>query len=95
MGNLADPWPPCHLAKPRYVYYATAVESELDVVWLFASVVIGAIGLGMFLYGKKRSRFIPLLAGILMMVYPYFIPNTYVMIGIGVGISGFVWLSRR
>jgi hypothetical protein len=67
---------------------------EIDPLWLAASFVIGVVGLGLFLFGKRRSRFVPMIAGIVMMVYPYFVSNTVAMIGVGVVIGGFVWYMR-
>jgi hypothetical protein len=53
---------------------------------LLIAMVFGAIGLGYFLYGKKQQRFAPLLAGLVLMVYPYFVANTYALLVIGVGL---------
>ena len=47
-------------------------------------VIFGSIGLGFFMYGKKQKTFMPLVAGIGLMVCPYFIPNVYLIIGVGV-----------
>ncbi|WP_024871847.1 hypothetical protein [Tolumonas lignilytica] len=38
--------------------------SELDPLLLFANIVIGAIGTGYFIYGKRQSHMLALLAGI-------------------------------
>jgi len=37
---------------------------NLDPLYLFANVVIGAIGTGYFIYGKRQSHFLALLTGI-------------------------------
>lgn len=47
-------------------------------------VVFGSIGLGFFVYGKKQSAFVPLLSGIALMAYPYFVSNTYLLVSIGI-----------
>ena len=47
----------------------------MDAGWLILSMVYSTIGLGMFMYGKKAVRFVPLIAGILLMVAPYFIDS--------------------
>ena len=39
---------------------------------LIVGVIAGAIGVGYFIYGKRQARLTPLLAGILLCVYPYF-----------------------
>ena len=39
---------------------------------LFAALLVSSIGLGYFIYGKKIADFHFLLAGIALMIYPYF-----------------------
>ncbi|MGC4032855.1 MAG: hypothetical protein QM754_14195 [Tepidisphaeraceae bacterium] len=43
--------------------------------WLLLSMFYSTVGLGMFIYGKKAVRFVPLLAGIALMVVPMFIDS--------------------
>lgn len=50
---------------------------------LFGSMLFGSIGMGAFIYGKKQGAGKPLVIGILLMVYPYFIPQTWLMYTIG------------
>ena len=42
---------------------------------LLVSVFAGAIGMAYFVYGKRQSKFVPMLGGILLCVYPYFFEN--------------------
>ncbi len=50
---------------------------------LFASILFGAIGLGAFLFGKKSSRWQPMVFGVALMGYPYFISQTWLLYIIG------------
>jgi len=50
---------------------------------LFFSFVIGSVGLAYFVYGKKMTELSFMLFGLLLMVYPYFIPNIILSIIIG------------
>jgi hypothetical protein len=50
---------------------------------LFWGVIFGALGSGYFIYGKKQQAFVPLFAGILLCVFPYFIANTFLMLLVG------------
>jgi len=52
----------------------------MDENALIVSVLFGLIGTGMFMYGKKAGRMIPLGAGLGLMVIPYFIPNVIALI---------------
>ena len=42
---------------------------------LFIGLVAGAIGVAYFVYGKKQSRFMPMLSGVALCVYPYLVSS--------------------
>jgi len=46
--------------------------------------VFGSIGLGFFIYGKKQRAVVPLICGIALMLFPYFVSNVMLMLGVGV-----------
>jgi hypothetical protein len=46
-------------------------------------VLFGSVGLGFFMYGRKQSAIVPLVCGVALMVYPYFISNTILLVAIG------------
>jgi hypothetical protein len=54
-----------------------------DPAALFASLLFGAIGLGVFMYGKKMVLYKPMVIGFILMVYPYFVPQTWLIYTIG------------
>jgi hypothetical protein len=62
---------------------------------LLLSLVIGSLGMGFFIYGKKQARIPQIVLGILMMVYPYFISNLWLMSGIALGLVGLLWVGIR
>jgi hypothetical protein len=47
-------------------------------------LLFGSIGLGFFIYGKKQRAVVPLVCGITLMVFPYFVSNGILLVGIGV-----------
>ena len=51
--------------------------SEAFLLW---GVVFGSVGLAYFVYGKKQRRFVPLLCGIALMAFPYFMSNTVLLV---------------
>ncbi|MCZ6625627.1 MAG: hypothetical protein O7B35_15595 [Deltaproteobacteria bacterium] len=57
------------------------MDSSATIIW---GMLFGAIGLGFFVYGKKQKRVAPLMAGIALLVFPYFISNVYLVVIIGV-----------
>jgi hypothetical protein len=42
---------------------------------LFFGIVTGALGLAYIVYGKRQTKFVPLIAGILLCAYSYFITS--------------------
>jgi len=50
---------------------------------LIIGMIAGAIGTGYFIYGKRQQRFTPMLAGLLLGVYPFFTSNPLLLIVIG------------
>jgi hypothetical protein len=42
---------------------------------LLSGLFISCLGAGLFLYGKATVKFFPLIAGILMSIYPFFISS--------------------
>ena len=39
---------------------------------LIFGILAGAVGAGYFIYGKRQAKLVPMTAGILLCVYPYF-----------------------
>ena len=55
--------------------------NESILLW---SVLFGGFGIGFFSYGRKQKSVVPLVTGLALMAYPYFMPNVTVMIIVGV-----------
>ncbi len=66
----------------------------MDVAVLFWGVLFSSIGLGLFLYGKKQRAVVPLLCGLALMIYPYFIDKWVVMVMIGVVLCAIPYFLR-
>jgi hypothetical protein len=50
---------------------------------LLWGLLFGSIGLGYFIYGKKQRAVVPLVCGLGLMIFPYFVPNTVLLVGVG------------
>jgi len=50
------------------------------LVW---GMLFGSIGVGFFIYGKKQQKIVPLITGLLLLIFPYFISNIYLLISTG------------
>ena len=54
---------------------------------LLLGVFFSSIGLGYFLYGKKQKVTVPLVCGLVLMIFPYFVENTAILTIIGILLS--------
>lgn len=61
---------------------------------LFIGLITGVIGMAYFVYGKKQSRPVPLVAGMALMVYPYFIDSLILSIAIGVALMALPFIFK-
>lgn len=66
----------------------------MDTALLLWGVIFSSIGLGLFLYGRKQQATVPLICGLVLMIYPYFIPNAWVLVAIGVVLTAIPYFLR-
>jgi predicted membrane protein len=52
--------------------------------WLLWGLLFGSIGLGFFVYGKRQRAVVPLVCGLALMVFPYFVSSTIAVVVIGI-----------
>lgn len=64
---------------------------QATLLW---GLLFSSIGLGFFIYGKKQRAVVPLVCGILLMVFPYFIANVPLLVGIGVVLTAVPYFLR-
>ncbi len=62
---------------------------------LLWGVLFSSIGLAYFIYGKKQGAAVPLIAGIVLLVYPYIVSNVYLLVGIGVAVAVLPYFFRN
>jgi len=51
--------------------------------WLLSGMVFGAVGLGFFVYGRRQKAAVPLVCGLALMIFPYFISSTMLLVAVG------------
>ena len=66
----------------------------MDTSLLLWGLLISSIGLGFFLYGKKQKAIVPLFSGLGLMVYPYFVSSTLLLVAIGVALMALPYFVR-
>jgi predicted phage tail protein len=68
---------------------------SLDPLWLFLSLIPGGIGFVLLIYGKKQLRWPQMVAGLALMVYPYFTPTVTSLIAVGTLLGALLWTVLR
>ncbi|MCX6542990.1 MAG: hypothetical protein NTV05_01100 [Acidobacteria bacterium] len=66
----------------------------MDASSLLWGPLFGSIGLGFFVYGKKQKAVVPLICGLVLMVFPYFISNTILLLAVGAVIMTIPYFVR-
>jgi hypothetical protein len=61
---------------------------------LLWGLLVGSIGLGYFIYGRKQSASGPLVCGLALMVFPYFVSNVPLLVGIGIVLIAIPYFLR-
>ena len=61
---------------------------------IFAWVLFGAIGCAAFVYGRKMLAWKPMVLGVALMVYPYFIAATWALYAVGAALCVALFLFR-
>jgi hypothetical protein len=68
---------------------------DLSAGTLMTSLCVSTIGFGLFRYGKQAERIPQLAAGIVMMIYPYFLASATWSLCLAGAIVGGLWLAVR
>jgi hypothetical protein len=68
---------------------------SLDPGLLFFSLITSGAGFVLFTYGRKQDRTPHLLAGIVYMVYPYFVNTLIVNVAIAASLAAGLWMAVR
>jgi len=56
----------------------------MNEYWLLWGVVFGSIGLGFFVYGRRQRAVVPLICGVALVILPYLVSSTLLLVAIGV-----------
>ena len=66
----------------------------MNTTLLLLGVIFSSISLGYLLYGKKQKMTVPFVAGLVLMVFPYFIESNALLGGIGLLLSAAPYFLR-
>lgn len=62
--------------------------------WLIWGMLFGAVGLGFFIYGRRQKAAVPLICGLSLMIFPYFVSSTLLLVVIGVALMAVPYFVR-
>lgn len=65
--------------------------STASLLW---GLLFGSIGVGFFIYGKRQRMIVPLVCGLALMVYPYFVAGTMLLLLIGAALMAVPYFLR-
>ncbi len=68
---------------------------SLDPTWLFLSLIPGGIGFVLLVHGKKQGRWPQIVAGLLLMAYPYVATTVTALVAGGAIIGAALWYATR
>jgi hypothetical protein len=68
---------------------------SFDPTWLLLSLIPGAIGFVLSVYGKKQGQWTYMVAGLAFMAYPYFAPTVVSLVLVGVALGVALWFAVR
>ncbi len=66
----------------------------LNVGVLLWGLLFSSIGFGLFLYGRKQRAVVPLVCGLALMIYPYFLSNLILLVVIGAVLTALPYFFR-
>ncbi len=58
---------------------------------IFVAIVFSLVGFSAYLYGKRNAEPRPLVIGVVLMLYGYFVSNPWVSFGVGVLLTGLIF----
>ena len=56
----------------------------MNTASLLWGLLFSSIGVGFFIYGKKQRMAVPLVCGLVLIIYPYFVSNNFLLVALGV-----------
>jgi len=74
---------------------ASGLIAGLTMGGLIGGMLFSSVGFVAFIYGKKNTEFKPMVLGVLLMGYPFFIKGTIAMYVIGAVLTAALFLWRE
>jgi hypothetical protein len=66
----------------------------LNTSSLLWGLLFGSIGVGFFVYGKRQRAVVPLICGVALIIFPYFVANSILLVAIGAALVAVPYFVR-
>jgi hypothetical protein len=66
----------------------------VDTSSLLWGLLFGSIGLGFLVYGRRQKRVVPLACGAALMIVPYLVSSTMLLVVLGVALIAIPYFVR-
>jgi hypothetical protein len=66
----------------------------LNTSTLLWGLLFGSIGLAFFIYGRKQRMVVPLVCGLTLMIFPYFVSNNILLVVLGLVLMALPYFFR-
>lgn len=66
----------------------------MDQAQLLWGLLFGSIGLGFLIYAKQQRAVVPLVAGLALSIYPFFVSNGVALVLIGLVLTALPYFIR-
>ena len=83
-----------HPSASRGPRFDFNVRHLLDASSLLWGLLFGSIGLGFFVYGRRQKTVVPLACGVALMIFPYFVSNTLLLVILGLTLIAIPYFVR-
>lgn len=67
---------------------------RLNTSSLLWGLLFGSVGVGFVMYGRRQRAAVPLLCGVALVICPYFISNTPLLVAVGAGLIAIPYFFR-
>lgn len=66
----------------------------MDTATLLWGLLFGSVGFAYFIYGKKQKRTVPLVTGLALMIFPYFVASPVLLALVGLALMALPYFIR-
>ena len=74
--------------------YGLQLLESFSAAKIFAGIIFSTIGFVAFIYGRRNKSYRPMIIGVALMAYPYFVSGTFLLYFIGIVLTVTLYFWR-